>query len=307
MIEDLKKQTSELRPKPSAGVEAGVHGAGHHDRRGRRRALEAQAALDEGRRRDQGRPTRPPARTRATARAGVGDRVVVGGLGLEGVVTSARREADVDVRGKRMRARVRTCGWSADAPQRREAGARVERQRAACSRARRARRRELNVIGCTVDEALARTERFLDETLMTELRDRALIHGHGTGQLRRAIAEFLQDHPLVASFQPAPPDQGGGGVTVVELKDVGYWRLVSRRPFIDDVRLQADIVQVVQELRLAEEGRARPTRAVPVPRREDAVVPRQPRKGFFHCFGCGVGGDVFKFVELQEKVGFGTR
>jgi DNA mismatch repair protein MutS2 len=46
-----------------------------------------------------------------------------------------------------------------------------------------------------------------------------VIHGHGTGQLRRALAGFLQQHPLVARFTAAPPEQGGGGVTVVELKE----------------------------------------------------------------------------------------
>jgi DNA mismatch repair protein MutS2 len=78
---------------------------------------------------------------------------------------------------------------------------------------------ELNLIGSTVDEALTRVEKFLDESLLTEQRVIRLIHGHGTGQLRRAVAEFLGGHPLVASFQAAPPDQGGGGVTVVELKE----------------------------------------------------------------------------------------
>jgi DNA mismatch repair protein MutS2 len=46
-----------------------------------------------------------------------------------------------------------------------------------------------------------------------------VIHGYGTGQLRRALAGFLKQHPLVAHFCPAPPEQGGGGVTVVELKE----------------------------------------------------------------------------------------
>ena len=41
-----------------------------------------------------------------------------------------------------------------------------------------------------------------------------------------------------------------------------------------------------------------------VPRREDAVVHVNGDKGFFHCFGCGVGGDVIKFVELYDKVTF---
>jgi len=46
-----------------------------------------------------------------------------------------------------------------------------------------------------------------------------VIHGYGTGQLRRAIGEFLRKHPLVANAAEAPPNQGGGGVTLVELKE----------------------------------------------------------------------------------------
>jgi DNA mismatch repair protein MutS2 len=70
-----------------------------------------------------------------------------------------------------------------------------------------------------VDEALSRTDRFLDEALMAEMRSVRLIHGYGTGQLRRAIAELLRDHKFVESFASAPPEQGGGGVTVVTLKE----------------------------------------------------------------------------------------
>jgi DNA mismatch repair protein MutS2 len=54
---------------------------------------------------------------------------------------------------------------------------------------------------------------------MSELRSVRLIHGYGTGQLRRAIAEFLRYHKFVQSFAAAPPEQGGGGVTIVELKE----------------------------------------------------------------------------------------
>jgi DNA mismatch repair protein MutS2 len=78
---------------------------------------------------------------------------------------------------------------------------------------------ELNVIGNTVDEALDRLEKFLDESTVTDLRELRIVHGHGTGQLRRAIAAFLKEHPLVARFEPAPQNQGGGGATIVELKD----------------------------------------------------------------------------------------
>src|SRR5439155_23409274 len=77
---------------------------------------------------------------------------------------------------------------------------------------------DLNVIGCTVDEAISRAERFLDDSLLNDQRVVRVIHGYGTGQLKRALAGFLQQHPLVARFATAPPEQGGGGVTVGELK-----------------------------------------------------------------------------------------
>ena len=63
---------------------------------------------------------------------------------------------------------------------------------------------ELNVIGCHVDEALSRAEKFLDEALLAELPSVRLIHGYGTGQLRRAIAEFLQ-RPHVRRAFCSPP------------------------------------------------------------------------------------------------------
>jgi DNA mismatch repair protein MutS2 len=76
----------------------------------------------------------------------------------------------------------------------------------------------LNLIGSTSDEAVTRVERFLDEVMVAELHSVRIIHGYGTGQLRRSVAELLRAHPFVATFGPAPDNQGGGGVTVVELK-----------------------------------------------------------------------------------------
>jgi anaerobic selenocysteine-containing dehydrogenase len=58
-----------------------------------------------------------------------------------------------------------------------------------------------------------------DFTKVTDQKTIRVVHGHGTGQLRRAIAALLKDHPQVSSFHTAPPNQGGGGVTVVELKE----------------------------------------------------------------------------------------
>jgi DNA mismatch repair protein MutS2 len=78
---------------------------------------------------------------------------------------------------------------------------------------------DLNVVGCTVADAIERTDKFLDRAIMAELRLVRVIHGHGTGQLRRALGEFLSSHPLVARSSLASPGEGGGGVTVVELKE----------------------------------------------------------------------------------------
>ena len=154
-----------------------------------------------------------------TRPAAAGDRVIVGALGLEGVVKDVHDgTADVDVRGKRLRAKltdlqvVTTAAAAAAQPSRVRVNIDLQpRSGAAVS--------ELNLIGNNVDEALTRLERFLDETLISETRTLRIIHGYGTGQLRRAVADFLKTHPLVASFGPAPDNQGAGGATVVELKE----------------------------------------------------------------------------------------
>ena len=79
-------------------------------------------------------------------------------------------------------------------------------------------RSELNVIGQTTDEAVDAVDKFLDEASLASLVKVRIVHGHGTGALRRAIAGLLDGHPHVSRFLPAPPDQGGTGATLVELR-----------------------------------------------------------------------------------------
>jgi DNA mismatch repair protein MutS2 len=124
----------------------------------------------------------------------------------------------VDVRGKRLRARLEDLRVTArrdQSPRPPASSVKVQVN----VQPRDGLLSELNVVGCSVDEAITRTDRFLDETLITDQRSVRVVHGYGQGRLKRAIADLLKDHPLVASFHPAPPEQGGGGVTVVELKD----------------------------------------------------------------------------------------
>jgi len=77
---------------------------------------------------------------------------------------------------------------------------------------------ELKVIGMTSHEALERVDKFLDQAYLAEAESVRIVHGHGKGVLRRAIAEFLEQHPLADSFAPAPPQQGGSGATIVTLR-----------------------------------------------------------------------------------------
>jgi DNA mismatch repair protein MutS2 len=76
---------------------------------------------------------------------------------------------------------------------------------------------ELSIRRLTVDEALARVDKFLDNAFLANLREVRIVHGRGTGRLRKAVAEFLETQPYVASYRIGRPEEGGNGVTVVTL------------------------------------------------------------------------------------------
>jgi DNA mismatch repair protein MutS2 len=78
---------------------------------------------------------------------------------------------------------------------------------------------EVNVVGLTTDEAVPKVDKALDQAVMAERVLVRVIHGFGSGALRRAVAELLHDHPHVASFRAGGAGEGGGGVTLVELKE----------------------------------------------------------------------------------------
>ena len=78
---------------------------------------------------------------------------------------------------------------------------------------------EINVIGCTVEEATARVDKFLDQAALAGKNSVRIIHGHGTGALRRGLAEFLASHPLVKRTAAEAPERGGTGATIAYLQD----------------------------------------------------------------------------------------
>jgi DNA mismatch repair protein MutS2 len=77
---------------------------------------------------------------------------------------------------------------------------------------------EINVIGCTVEEATNRVDKFLDEAALAGKPSVRIIHGHGMGALRRGLARFLTEHPLVENIHHEAADRGGEAITIAELR-----------------------------------------------------------------------------------------
>ena len=87
------------------------------------------------------------------------------------------------------------------------------------------RKKAMEVFGSNFDEIIiggapfnAEVERFLDKALLSGFSEVEIVHGRGTGALRRQIHDFLRSFPAVARFATAPEDRGGDGMTIVNLR-----------------------------------------------------------------------------------------
>jgi DNA mismatch repair protein MutS2 len=78
---------------------------------------------------------------------------------------------------------------------------------------------EINVIGQTVDQATSEVEKFIDRAFLAGLTRVRIVHGSGMGILRKALRQYLQKHPHVATVAEPQQNEGGAGATVVELKE----------------------------------------------------------------------------------------
>jgi len=77
---------------------------------------------------------------------------------------------------------------------------------------------QIDLRGLTLDEALIKVDKYLDDTYLAGISRIYIIHGKGTGVLRKGIAEMLKKRKEVESFRPGNADEGGLGVTVVDFK-----------------------------------------------------------------------------------------
>ena len=161
----------------------------------------------------------------ATRDIAVGDRVRLRSFGSVGIVDNVKGdEAEVRVKSLRFREKLENLELVEETTPVKREGGRFSKLRPTSNTALQLSssddiaRSELNVIGQRADEAVDAVDKFLDAASLGGLSQLRIVHGHGTGALRRAIAELLKDHPHVARFASAPQDQGGSGATVVELR-----------------------------------------------------------------------------------------
>ena len=76
---------------------------------------------------------------------------------------------------------------------------------------------EIDVRGQTIDDAMPRVEQYIDDAFRAGMPSARIIHGKGTGTLRREVRGFLAKYPLVSRYEEAPREQGGEGVTIAHL------------------------------------------------------------------------------------------
>lgn len=163
----------------------------------------------------------------------VGDRVRLSSFGSIGIVDQVRgHEAEVRVGSLRMREQLENLelleAKPGSSPTVREGAKSTGKLEKLAQKARTTEvhlhsnqsagsTAELNLVGNRTDEAVDMIDKFLDQAFLNGVTEVRIIHGHGTGALRRAVKEFLEGHPHVARHSVASQEKGGAGATIVEL------------------------------------------------------------------------------------------
>ncbi len=142
----------------------------------------------------------------------VGDSVMIKGTLLTGEVrekSNEKGELLVEVSGLKMRVHESELQIT---------GKRKIREATASVEVHTGTQTKLDIRGMRPYEIQASVEKFLDEAYLGGLKQVEIVHGTGTGSLRRAVAEILRTHPFATSFRSGELGEGGQGVTIVELK-----------------------------------------------------------------------------------------
>ncbi len=143
---------------------------------------------------------------------GIGDTVMVTGTLLTGEVREIAREKGellIEVNGLKMR--VHESEVKVTTRQKVKTGTATVAVQSGIST-------KLDIRGMRAYEIHATVEKFLDEAYLAGLKQVEIVHGTGTGSLRRAVGDLLKTHPFVTSFRSGEMGEGGQGVTIVELR-----------------------------------------------------------------------------------------
>jgi DNA mismatch repair protein MutS2 len=152
----------------------------------------------------------------------LGERVIVGSLNAEGVVTAlGESDAEVQVGSLRIRARLSDLqrrGQQEEIPEKQEEKKQIAEgsPRAALSGTK-SPGLELNLRGKLVEEGLDELERYLERAFSAGLLFVRIVHGKGTGRMREAVRNALKESPYVTSFEEPKENEGGAGVTVAKI------------------------------------------------------------------------------------------
>lgn len=158
----------------------------------------------------------------------LGQEVLIAELDKPGIVTALPdRDGMVEVRAGIIKTKVALSGLCAPQPQQKAPQKKYQPRRAPSSgsasgassdKVTRTASMEINLIGMTVEEALHEADKFIDNAVMSGQTMVYLIHGKGTGALRKGIHEHLRHHKNVRGYRLGVYGEGEAGVTVVELK-----------------------------------------------------------------------------------------
>ena len=200
--QEIERLVKEIR---ETNADKGAVKAAHHALKEKTQRL---AQAHKSSRTQHKRPTR-------TEELGIGDQVWINSLRISGEIAEFVGKDKLRIRVGNMlnlvgrddviRADVSTPGAR---PRRDPIGLRAETAAAP----------EIHLRGLTVEEAQEKLDKFLDKAVLTEMSQVYVIHGKGTGTLRKALTAFLKAHPAVKGVRLGDWNQGGAGVTVVQLK-----------------------------------------------------------------------------------------
>ena len=147
------------------------------------------------------------------------DAVIIADLGTKGqVISLPDSKGNVGVQAGMMKTRVPLKNLRLDTSPKKPNRSNTRRVSKAPSRAEAKVTTEIDLRGMASDEAILELDRFIDEAVLTGIDQLTIVHGKGTGAVRKAVREHLKRSRYVKSFRPGRYGEGEDGVTIAELR-----------------------------------------------------------------------------------------